>query len=136
MVKITAVYEGDLHCRLTHGPSGSVLLTDAPTDNMGRGQAFSPTDLAAASLLSCMLTTMAIYARRHGVEMSGMSGEIVKEMSAEPPRRIAKLTAQIRMPKGMSAEDRKTYEKVAGTCPVHKSLGPETRTTTTFIYPD
>jgi len=136
MVRITAEYLGDLHCRLTHGPSGAVIETDAPKDNAGKGEAFSPTDLAASSLLSCILTTMAIYAKRHGKEMTGMSGEVEKEMSTDPPRRIAKLTVRANMPKGLSADERLAYERVGGTCPVHKSLGPGTEVALTFIYPD
>ena len=135
MVKITALYLGDLHCRLTHGPSGSILETDAPKDNAGKGEAFSPTDLCASSLLSCILTTMAIYAKRHGTDLLGASGEVIKEMSAEAPRRIAKLTVTIHMPKGLSKDDRAVYERVGASCPVHKSLGHETQIMTTYIYP-
>ena len=134
MVKITAEYLGDLHCRLKHGPSGAVIETDAPKDNAGKGEAFSPTDLCASSLLSCILTTLAIYAKRHGKELTGMSGEVTKEMSAEPPRRIAKLTVNVNMPKGLSAEERLTYERVGNSCPVHKSLGPGTEVLTTYTY--
>lgn len=136
MVKITAVYQGDLHCLLTHGPSGSTLPTDAPKDNMGKGEAFSPTDLSAASLLTCVLTTMAIYGQRHHVELKGAQGEILKEMSAEPPRRIAKLTIRIQMPKGIKPEDRPTLEHAGNNCPVHKSLSSEVQILTTFTYPD
>jgi putative redox protein len=136
MVKIKGSYLGDLHCLMTHVPSGRTLETDAPKDNQGRGESFSPTDLAATSLLSCILTTMAIYAKRQGKELLGMNGEVTKEMSAEPPRRIAKLTVTVNMPKGMAKEERDTYERVGGTCPVHKSLGPETQVVTTYVYPD
>ncbi len=136
MVKITASYLGDLHCRLTHGPSGAVIETDAPKDNMGKGEAFSPTDLAAASLLSCILTTMAIYAKRHGKVLVGQSGEVEKEMSTEAPRRISRLTVRVSMPKDLSAEDRLAYERVGGSCPVHKSLGPGTQVLMNYIYPD
>ncbi len=134
MVRITASYLGGLHCRLTHGPSGAVIETDAPKDNAGKGETFSPTDLCASSLLSCILTTMAIYAKRHDKELSGMSGEVTKEMSVEAPRRIAKLTVRVNMP-DIPAEDRATYERVGNSCPVHKSLGPETQVLTTFVYP-
>ena len=136
MVKITAEYLGELHCRLTHGPSGAVIETDAPKDNAGRGEAFSPTDLAASALLSCILTTMAIYAKRHGKELTGLSGEVEKEMSAESPRRIARLTVRVNMPNGLSAEERPAYERVGGSCPVHKSLGHGTEVLMTYVYPD
>jgi len=136
MVKITAVYQGNLHCLLTHGPSGSTLPTDAPKDNMGKGEAFSPTDLSAASLLTCVLTTMAIYGQRHHLELKGAQGEILKEMSTELPRRIAKLTIRIQMPKGIKPEDRPTLERAGNNCPVHKTLSPEVQILTTFTYPD
>ena len=135
MVKISAVYLGGLRCRLTHGPSGTTMETDAPKDNEGKGESFSPTDLAASSLLSCIMTTMAIYAKRHGKELQEMCGEVVKEMSAEPPRHIEQLTVTIRMPKDMPLEDRPVYERVGASCPVHKSLGPGTEVLTTYVYP-
>jgi putative redox protein len=136
MVKITAAYQGDLHCLLTHGPSGSTLKTDAPKDNMGRGEAFSPTDLSAASLLSCVLTTMGIYAQRHNIELNGAQGEIEKEMSTDASRRIARLTLRIQMPKGIKSEDRPTLERVGNSCPVHKTLSPDVQIHTTYAYPD
>ena len=88
MVTITGEYEGELHCRAQHGPSGSGLVTDAPRDNQGRGEAFSPTDLVATAFGTCILTTMAIAARKHGLELKGMRFETTKEMSADLPRRI------------------------------------------------
>ena len=136
MVKITAIYQGELHCLLTHGPSGSTLQTDAPKDNMGKGEAFSPTDLSAASLLTCVLTTIAIYGQRHNIEIKGAQGEILKEMTTEPPRRIARLTIKITMPKGIKIADRPTLERVGSSCPVHKSLSPEVQILTTFTYLD
>jgi len=134
MVKITATYLGGLRCRLKHEPSGSVLETDAPKDNAGKGEAFSPTDLAASSLLSCILTTMAIYAKRHDTDLPGMSGEVLKEMSAEAPRRIAKLTVTVKMPKDLPVAERAVYERVGSSCPVHKSLGTGTLVETTYLY--
>src|SRR3989338_7273850 len=118
MVKITASYLGGLRCRLMHEPSGNVIETDAPKDNMGKGEAFSPTDLSAASLLSCVLTTMAIYGQRHQIEIKNAQGEILKKMSTEPPRRISKLTIRIQMPKGIKPEDRPALERVGNSCPV------------------
>ena len=136
MVRIRASYLGDLHCLLTHDPSGKTLETDAPKDNQGKGESFSPTDLAAASLLSCILTTMAIYAKRHGKELTGAGGEVLKEMSSEAPRRIARLTVTIQMPKGLSADERAVYQRVGDSCPVHKSLGEGTQVVTRYAYPD
>ncbi len=136
MVRISAVYEGDLHCTLTHGPSGRTLPTDAPKDNMGKGEAFSPTDLSAASLLSCALTTMAIYGKKHGVELKGASGDVEKEMSQDAPRRIVKLTMRLSMPKGIQKEIRKTLESIGENCPVFKSLNPEVKAPIVFSYPD
>ena len=136
MVKISAVYEGGLHCLLTHGPSGLTIETDAPKDNMGKGEAFSPTDLSAASLVSCVLTTMAIYGQGHGVELKGAEAEIEKEMSKDSPRRIVKLAMRVRMPKGIKAEHRKTLEHIGENCPVFKSLHPDVQVPLTFTYPD
>src|SRR5471032_282805 len=98
MVKITGEYQGDLHCTAAHGPSGNTLVTDAPKDNQGRGEAFSPTDLVATALATCIVTTMAIVARRSGVELTGLKYEVTKEMSADAPRRIARLTVDLWLP--------------------------------------
>lgn len=136
MVKISALYEGDLHCLLTHGPSGKSLETDAPKDNMGKGEAFSPTDLSAASLVSCVLTTMAIFGQRHGIELKGAKATVEKEMSQDAPRRIVQLRIQVDMPSGIKKDDRKTLEKVGENCPVFKSLHPDVKTPVTFNYRD
>jgi len=85
MVKITGEYQGDLHCTATHGPSGRTLETDAPVDNQGRGETFSPTDLAATALATCMLTIMGMAARRLGLDLKGARFEVTKEMSADLP---------------------------------------------------
>lgn len=128
------VYEGGLHCRLTHGPSGAVLATDAPKDNMGKGEAFSPTDLVASALGSCMLTTMAIYAQRHQIELAGATADVTKEMSQDAPRRIVRLTVNIQMPKNVPADQRSALEKIALGCPVTKSLDPAVDIPTRFDY--
>ncbi len=128
-------YEGSLHCQLTHGPSGVSIQTDAPKDNQGKGEAFSPTDLVAAALGSCILTTMAIYAKRHDKELGKMTAQVTKEMSIDAPRRIARIGIKILMPQGLSEEEKKTYERVAASCPVHKSLHPDTQADVTFTYP-
>lgn len=125
MVRMTANYAGGLHCEVVHGPSGTRIETDAPVDNHGRGEAFSPTDLAGTSLLTCMLTTMDLAARRHAMDLAGMHGEVTKEMTAAPPRRIARLTVQIWLPLPRSADPDGVLERAALGCPVHLSLHPD-----------
>src|SRR5205814_4950365 len=98
MVNISIKYTGDLHCDATHGPSQSKLSTDAPIDNKGKGEAFSPTDLVATALGTCMGTTMGIRAEQLGVDLRGMKISVQKEMSKDPPRRIAALPSQIHIP--------------------------------------
>jgi len=88
MVEIDIEYEGDLHCRAMHGPSSAVLSTDAPKDNQGKGEAFSPTDLLATALGACMMTVMGIYARTKGVDLKGTHVHVTKEMVADPRRRV------------------------------------------------
>ncbi|NBS79801.1 OsmC family peroxiredoxin, partial [bacterium] len=91
MVKISVRYEGQLHCQAVHGPSGTKLATDAPVDNEGRGESFSPTDLVATALAACMATIMGIAAKRHSITLEGMTIETSKEMSTDTPRRIVSL---------------------------------------------
>ncbi len=136
MVKINIDYEGDLHCRLTHEPSGSQITTDAPKDNQGKGEAFSPTDLLAAALGSCLLTVMGIAARAHKINMDGAKAHVEKEMVATPVRRVGKLTVIIQMPGGISMAHRETLDRVAHTCPVHRSLNPEVEVVISINYPD
>lgn len=124
MVAIQIEYQGDLHCKAVHGPSGAVLTSDAPKDNHGRGESFSPTDLVATALGTCMLTIMGITARTQGIDIAGATARVEKEMTP-PPRRIAKLTVKIHVPGTVSAENRVKLERAAHTCPVHKSLHPD-----------
>ena len=124
MVKITGEYQGDLHCTALHGPSASQLITDAPKDNQGRGEAFSPTDLTATSFGTCIATTMAIAARRQGIELRGLKFEVTKEMSADAPRRIVRLAAQVWLPIAKTPEAAQLLEHAAHHCPVHHSLHP------------
>src|SRR5690348_8419261 len=137
-VEIDLVYEGQLRCRATHGPSKTQLLTDAPADNHGKGESFSPTDLVATALGACMTTLMGIVADRNKLDITGTTVHVVKEMIQEPVRRIGKLTVTIRVPaaKGakLSAEDRKKLETAAMHCPVHKSLHPDIATPIEFSY--
>jgi putative redox protein len=135
MVKMSLVYQGEKHCELTHEPSSSKIETDAPKDNAGRGERFSPTDLVGAALVSCVVTTMAIMAERHGIALGGMKARVSKEMNPQP-RFIANLPIEIDMPAGLSAENRKKLEAAAHTCPVKRSLGENVQTPMVFNYPD
>src|ERR1700709_1182491 len=110
MVAIQLEYQGDLHCTAVHGPSTTELTTDAPKDNQGNGESFSPTDLVATALGACMLTTMGIVAARTNIDMSGATARVVKEMVSAPVRRIAKLTVEIHVPGELDAEQRKRLE--------------------------
>ena len=133
-VTVDVLYEGDLECTLTHGPSGDRMRTDAPVDNRGRGAHFSPTDLVGAAMGSCMLTVMGIAARDRGWDMTGATARVVKEMGSEPRRHIAKLTVDITLPGALDEKARTTLERTARTCPVHASLGELTHVTLTFHY--
>jgi putative redox protein len=132
MVRIDIDYSGDLHCIAQHGPSGRKLETDAPVDNRGRGESFSPTDLVATALGSCMATVMGIYAQDHGIDLRGMRITVGKEMTQTGPRRIARLTTDIYFPAGLTSHP--VLERVAHTCPVHQSLHPEVEKPITFHY--
>ena len=127
-------YLGNKKVELIHEPSGTKIISTAPADNGGDGSSFSPTDLCAVSLGGCVLMTIAIFAERTGIEISGMSMKSEKIMSAEPPRRIAKIPLTIHLPENLSAENRSKLEKVAHTCPVHKSLGDDVLIEMQFVY--
>lgn len=134
-VEIDVLYEGDLRCLASHGPSKAVFSTDAPTDNGGKGAAFSPTDLVAASLASCMLTIMGIAAQRVELDISGARVRAVKTMTAQPPRRIAELALVVSLPRPLDAAQRTRLEAAAATCPVKLSLHPEVKVTVKYEYP-
>jgi putative redox protein len=136
MVEIKVVYEGQLHCNATHSPSGTTLDTDAPRDNMGRGESFSPTDLLATALGTCMLTTMGIIAQRHSIDITGSKLTVTKEMISQPSRRVGRLPVNIIMSKNYSAEDRKRLENAAHICPVMVSLNPEIQVPVKFLWPE
>jgi putative redox protein len=132
MATIHITYVGDLRTDCTHLQSGTHINTDAPTDNQGRGEAFSPTDLVANALGTCILTTMAIFARRDGLELTGSEMDVTKVMSSEPPRRIAKIgidltlrASQNGLPVMPDEAVRARLEKIAHTCPVAISLHPD-----------
>ena len=122
MVKVQIRYEGGLRCAATHGPSGQTVFTDAPVDNHGKGESFSPTDLVATALGACMATIMGIVAERHQIDLRGMEVEVTKEMSTDTPRRVAKLATTIKVPLPPDFPQRVLLENAALTCPVHQSL--------------
>ncbi len=122
MVQMEVRYLGELRCEATHGPSGTQIVTDAPVDNMGKGESFSPTDLVGVALATCIVTTMGIVAQRSDIDMSGTTARVKKEMLTTPQRRIARLTVEVHVPHDLADEDRKRLENAAFTCPVHRSL--------------
>jgi putative redox protein len=129
MVEIYVRYEGSLHCVARHGPSGATLASDAPVDNHGRGESFSPTDLLATALGTCMLTVMGILAQRRGWDIDGTTTHVIKEMTASPPRRVERLRVTLDMPEPaasqLNEEARRELEHAAHTCPVRLSLHPQ-----------
>src|SRR5688572_4818015 len=133
MVTITATYEGDLCCTATHGPSSSTLQTDAPKDNEGLGRFFSPTDLVATALATCVLTTMGIVARRHNIPLTGAKVRVEKHM-VDRPRRIGRLPVELTVPGAFTPEQRKMLEAAAHGCPVHRSLHPDIDARITFVW--
>jgi putative redox protein len=133
MVKISVSYQGDKHCSLIHEPSGSNIETDAPKDNQGKGEKFSPTDLMGASLASCILTTMAIVAERDGLSLVGGRAEVQKVMISDP-RRIGSLRTTVYLPETIPLNYRKKLENAAHHCPVHKSLHPDIDASIEVIY--
>ena len=124
MVKVSVNYTGNLHCDATHGPSQSKIATDAPADNKGKGEAFSPTDLVATALGACISTTMGIKAEELGVDLRGMAVSVQKEMSKDAPRRIVALPSEVHIPLPPDSPHRAVLEQTALNCPVHKSLPP------------
>jgi uncharacterized OsmC-like protein len=136
MVEVKLTYEGDLHCSATHLPSGNTLVTDAPLDNNGRGQAFSPTDLVATALGSCMATVIGIVARRKELPVEGMTVNVRKIMSDDLPRRIHRLELDLRIPLPASHPDRKLLESAANGCPVHHSIHPDIEVVMNWFWQD
>ncbi len=134
MVEATVIYEGDLRTVAIHAPSGSRIATDAPKDNQGKGEAFSPTDLVGAALASCTLTLMGIVAARRGIDMKGARCRVVKEMAAAPDRRIGSLSMVLDMPPGVPAEFHAALTAAAEGCPVKKSLHPDVAVSLTINW--
>ncbi len=128
------IYQGQLRTEATHLKSGKTIITDAPPDNNGKGEAFSPTDLLATSLGCCMLTIMGIVAERSSLNIDGTSIEITKIMEANP-RRVGEIIVEFMMPKNnYSDKDKELLEHAAHTCPVAKSLSAELKQTVIFNY--
>ena len=134
MVTIEVEYQGDLHCKAVHGPSKTELSTDAPVDNQGRGESFSPTDLVATGLGSCILTVMGIMARTLNLDIDGTTASVEKEMTASAPRMIQSLAVKIHVPHAITPENQQKLERAAHTCPVHKSLHPDVHTPIDFTW--
>ena len=134
MVRIETEYQGNLHCTSVHTPSKTELATDAPVDNQGRGESFSPTDLIATSLGTCMLTTMGIVARTLDVDITGATAIVEKEMTSTPPRKVNRLTVAIRVPRKTTPENQQRLENAAHTCPVKRSIHPDIETPIEFVW--
>jgi len=130
----TVVYKGNLKTEARHTESETIIFTDAPKDNNGTGASFSPTDLLATSLASCMLTIMGIVARREEILMTGLKTEVTKIMYAEP-RRVGEIHIRFFMPDNLTEKAKKLLENAANTCPVAKSLHPDLLQKIEFIYP-
>ncbi len=133
MVQIDLIYRGQLLCEAVHVPSGATVSTDAPLDNGGRATSFSPTDLVATALGSCMLTIVGKVAERAGIPMDGARASVTKSMQHEPVRRIAKLAVRLEIP-GVPPARRASLERAALTCPVHQSLLHEIEIPVEFIW--
>lgn len=135
-VEIEAVYQGGLRCVATHGPSRYVLITDAPEDAGGQGDAYSPTDLVAVAVGTGVLTTLGAVAKREDLDVNGARVQVLKESIADPVRRIRSLKVFVTVPNGelLSPEDRAKLEFAATLCPVRRSLHPDVVVETAFVY--
>lgn len=135
-VEVNAVYQGELRVEATHGPSGATLSTDAPTDNGGKGASFSPTDLVATALGTCVMTILGLVAERHELDLQGTRVHVTKEMITSPVRRIGSLRTLVTIPKDAVDDPsmRERLEAAARKCPVHQSLHPDIDAPIEFIY--
>jgi putative redox protein len=131
----TITYQGNLRTSCRHLKSGKEIITDAPTDNHGKGEAFSPTDLLATSLGSCMITIMGITAQKHNIEIDGTKINITKIM-AENPRRVSKIIAvfEMKFNREVNEKEKNILENAARACPVAKSIHPEVEQEIIFNY--
>lgn len=135
-VDIQVTYQGKHRCEAVHGPSGAKMHTDSPADIGGTGASFSPTDLVPTSLAACILTTVAISAERRDIDITGSKVDVEKHMVLEPHRRIGSLPVTVTMCAGIPEEFRARFEKIAHTCPVHRSLSELVEAPIRFIWPD
>ena len=133
MSRVNIVYQNNLRTETEHIASGEKIITDAPVDNNGKGEAFSPTDLVATALGSCMITIMAISANKYDIDVTGTNASVKKIMGSDP-RRISEISIDINMNKNIEEKDRKRLERSALTCPVHRSLHPDLEKKIRFIY--
>ena len=133
MVAINITYQGDMHCQAVHVPSGTTLLTDAPADNHGKAESFSPTDLVATALGTCILTVMGIKARSMDVDITGATVAVEKDMAANP-RRIGRLSVTVTLPQRLADRQMQQLERAAFTCPVHKSMSPKVEMPIAFVW--
>ena len=129
------IYEGGLRCSAVHIQSGTPIETDAPTDNQGQGARFSPTDMVATSLATCMATTMGIVARNHGINLDGAKFDVQKIMASNP-RRIDEIKVGVSFPQGQQYDDKQKtiLETAANTCPVYISLHPDLKKTISWNW--
>jgi putative redox protein len=138
LVDIYIRYDGQLRCSARHGPSSTQLSTDAPVDNQGKGESFSPTDLCATALGTCMITTMGILAKKKGWNLDGIELHVQKEMTKQPPRRIERLPVRFSVPTAVAhaldPEQKRELERAAQTCPVALSLHPSVQVTVSFDW--
>jgi putative redox protein len=136
MITSNVIYKGELRTEATHLQSGNAIVTDAPKDNHGKGEAFSPTDLVATALASCMISIMGIVAKKEGITpVDGAVAEVTKVMAAEP-RRISEIHINITFPKNnYTDKEKKMYEHAANTCPVAKSLHPDLKQVIAYFWP-
>ena len=134
MITSTITYQGNLRTSAVHIQSNNSLITDAPTDNNGKGEAFSPTDLLATSLASCMLTIIGIVAERNKFNITNTKAEVIKVMASDP-RRVSEIVVKFYFPKNnYSEKEKKLIENSALSCPVAKSLHPEIKQNIEFLY--
>ena len=128
------IYQGDFRCEAIHLQSNTIIESDAPTDNCGKGERFSPTDMCATSLAECALTTIAILGESKGIDIKGAYCNLEKIMVADPKRRIGEIVCEFVFPKNYTEEEIEFIETTAHNCPVAKSLHPDLKQTMVFKY--